>query len=87
MSLGLTACIQVPELDRSISDDARNAPFPELAPIDPSVFETPPPAEAQAEIDAELQERAQTLRDRASALEEAKIDDETRNRLLGTLDP
>jgi hypothetical protein len=81
----LAGCIDVPELDRAIEEAAADAVTPDLRPIDPADYADTPPAEAQAEINTALGERAGDLAARAEALPDTIIDEATRARMLDTV--
>ncbi len=67
MICGLTACTQFPALDGTISDAARDAPYPQLTPI---------PSFPQSNVDTaenELQARLAVLNARAERLRQTDI--------------
>ncbi|MBE0414501.1 hypothetical protein [Yoonia sp.] len=63
----LGACAQFPALDATISDAARNAPYPRLTPL-PAL-----PPEGAAPDHAVMQARIAALQDRADLLRETDI--------------
>ncbi|PCH74412.1 MAG: hypothetical protein COC12_03705 [Rhodobacteraceae bacterium] len=75
------ACTQVPELDATIPDHLRNAPYPELQPLDDALFDVPLPQAQSAEIEKSLSARAARLQSRARALNATVIDPTTRERM------
>lgn len=74
---GFTACAPFPELDGTISEAARNAPFPRLINIDTIAAPAPSEAPDLANLDARLAR----LNARAEALRGPVIDPGTTNRL------
>jgi len=74
-------CIQAPELDDALTEDAHDADYPILQPLRPEDFAGPTPAEAQADIQAPLDSRVSSLQTRANALRRPVVDDATRKRL------
>lgn len=81
LCLILSACIDVPELDRAVPDWVEAAPYPPLVSLDGLQSGQPlPQDEATAAQDA-LQARADRLKRRAAALNTPVVDDETRSRM------
>ncbi|MQY42652.1 hypothetical protein GG681_08350 [Epibacterium sp. SM1969] len=74
LSLALAAaCTRVPEIEDQLTDDLRNAPYPELIPLDGVVEDRAAPSEEAQELEAELARRAARLKARAAALKAAEI--------------
>ena len=61
--LSLAACGPWPDLDEAVSPEAREAPAPELVPLDPALATVPEPRGA-AEVAPGLAPRAEGLRAR-----------------------
>ncbi|EDM71652.1 hypothetical protein RAZWK3B_19906 [Roseobacter sp. AzwK-3b] len=73
-------CTQLPALDDAIDPALRDAPYPQLVPIETLRASAPAPDlgdEDRSEIDA----RTATLRARAATLRGAVIDPDTRDRM------
>jgi hypothetical protein len=79
--LGGAACTQVPELDATIPDDLRNAPYPKLIRLDQSLFAVQPPQEQSAEIEKSLAARRDRLQSRARGLNSTVVDPAARKRM------
>jgi starvation-inducible outer membrane lipoprotein len=80
LSATLTACTPFPELESTIPDDLKDAPYPDLVPLD-----TLNAAMAQPQLTDEslsgLESRADRLRARAARLGGTVIDAPTRQRM------
>ncbi|MEM8632551.1 MAG: hypothetical protein AAGF74_15050 [Pseudomonadota bacterium] len=77
----LAGCTEFPELDAAVSDAARRAPYPELAPVE-DILVDPTPTRLGDEADEDyLKWRAQRLRQKARALRGAVVSDVTRAEL------
>ncbi|MDX1785773.1 hypothetical protein [Roseovarius sp. ZX-A-9] len=76
----LSACSQFPELDAVVSDDIRDAPYPDLVPLDTLDIRTGPgritPGTAQT-----VEARVARLKARAARLRRTVIDGDTRARM------
>jgi hypothetical protein len=70
LMISLAACaVDLPELNGGLSDQSRDAPYPELLPLAPLLMLSGAQQPRSAETEAErLQARAQSLRIRAAAL-------------------
>ena len=75
------ACTQVPELDASIPDNLRNAPYPKLVQLDETLFAVPRPQAQSAEIEKSLAGRRDRLQSRARALNTPVVDPAARKRM------
>ena len=78
----LPACSQFPALDAAVSDDVRDAPYPDLVPLDTLDIRTGPgritPGTAQT-----MEARIARLKARAARLRGTVIDRDTRTRMKG----
>jgi len=79
--LAVASCTQVPELDATIPDHLRNAPYPELVPLDGSLATVLPPQDQAAEIEQSLVARRDRLQGRAKALNAPVVDPVARQRM------
>jgi hypothetical protein len=75
------ACTQLPELEATIPDHLRDAPYPELQPLDEALFAVPLPQEQSAEIEQSLSARARRLQARARDLNTTVVDPAARKRM------
>ncbi|QIE47461.1 hypothetical protein G5B38_06380 [Pseudohalocynthiibacter aestuariivivens] len=78
----LASCSQFPELDAAVSDDIRDAPYPDLVPLDTLDIRTGTgriaPDAAQT-----MESRVARLKSRAARLRRTVIDQDTRARMQG----
>ena len=82
-ALWLAGCIEVPELDATVPDSLRDADYPALLPLDPSLFAGDTPEQEAAAIKQDLAARRERLQRRADALGAPVIDAETQARMQG----
>lgn len=76
----VTACSQFPELDASVSEETRDAPYPELVPLEglqARISDTSITPEMRGGIEG----RVARLRARAARLKRTVIDTDTRARM------
>lgn len=83
-ALLVAGCAEFPDLDASISPEARRADYPELVPVG-DILNRRGAARTTGEEADVLNARAAALRARARLLRGAAIDDATRERLSPTL--
>lgn len=72
--MAVSGCVEVPELDRSITEEARLASYPELIPVETIRAEVPEARIAQ-ETGPDLQARAEALQRRADGLRRGPVVD------------
>lgn len=81
----LSACINMPDLDDAVSEQARSGRYPKLAQlegVEDAAFEG---AEVTEKASASLKSRAERLRKRATKLRRPIIDRRTKNRMAAAL--
>ncbi|MEO3415719.1 hypothetical protein AAFO92_13765 [Roseovarius sp. CAU 1744] len=76
----LSACNEFPALDDTVDSDARNAPYPELVPIEQLNAQAPDPR-IKPETAPQTQARIDRLKSRASRLKGDVVDAETQQRM------
>lgn len=81
LMLSGAACTQVPELDATIPDNLRNAPYPKLVRLDESIFAVQLPQEQSAEIEKSLAARRDRLQSRAREFDSTVVDPAARKRM------
>lgn len=69
----LSACTQVPKLQEQITDDLKQAAYPDLVPLDQTLAPLPDPTTASSELERELAARRARLRARAQAVNVAAL--------------
>ena len=74
-------CTPIPELDATLSQDAKDADFPALVPIETILRPGPPPQEDSENLREDLEARRESLQRRASALNAPIVDAETQDRM------
>jgi len=79
--LALGACTEVPELEALETRALRDAPYPALIPLDPSLFSEPAPEDEADELEEGLSARMDRLQGRARRLNAPVIDEPTRKRM------
>jgi hypothetical protein len=82
LAFALGGCLNVPELEGTISPDLKTKSYPILQPLD-GVLELDGllPQERNAELTDALSARTERLQDRADALRQSALDDPSRDRL------
>ncbi|MCZ4353334.1 hypothetical protein O4H61_12465 [Roseovarius aestuarii] len=75
-----TACAPFPQLDNTVSDTLRDAPYPQLVPLDALDTQMAQPRLTDQSMTA-MEARIQRLRTRASRLRGTVIDSPTRQRM------
>lgn len=82
---GVAGCAQFPELDSALTDRARQAPYPELLPVETlkARVDAPRISETAAE---DMAARVAGLKARAAALRRTVIDGATRARMQDGVD-
>jgi len=86
LAAALSACTQFPELDVTVPASAKNAPFPELKPLEPLLAPGSRLASDNAQTEATLAARVAALRTRAAGLRGNVIDPQTRTRMRAGVD-
>ncbi len=81
----LASCINVPELDDAISDNARNNAYPKLIQLDGRLAVATEGKEASLAASKNLAARAKNLKRRAKRLRGPVIDNRTRRRMAAAL--
>ena len=76
----LSGCSQFPELEEVEDSAARNAPYPDLVPIE-SIKATVPDAQTTPETAPDLETRVDSLKARAGRLKGAVVDGATQERM------
>ena len=76
----LSACNEFPALDDTMDREARNAPYPDLVPIETLNAQAPDPR-IKPETAADTQSRIDRLKARAARLQGNVIDAETHQRM------
>ncbi|MFC3616035.1 hypothetical protein ACFORG_19975 [Lutimaribacter marinistellae] len=71
----------MPELDERVSPTLRNAPYPQLQPLDETLGPAVDPLSEAEELESRLSPRVQSLQSRARGLQTPVIDPEARDRL------
>jgi hypothetical protein len=79
--IGLAGCTSVPELDATVPDEMRNAPYPELVELDASLTTPATPRKDGQRISKSLSDWQKRLQDRARRLNATIIDADTRARM------
>lgn len=77
------ACTRVPELDATIPANLRDAPFPELVPLDEFFATAQLPQDQASEIEQSLDARRDRLQARARLLKAPLVDPAERKRMQG----
>ncbi len=72
--LACAACVDIPELEGSEGPALRKAAYPRLIPISDRLGPPADPVSEAAEVEEEMNERADALAKKAKALQEAEID-------------
>lgn len=78
--IALAACTQFPELDQSVSAEARNGAFPALVPVEVLLADAPQ-QQASDTTTTSLEARAAALRSRAARLKGTVLNSSARERL------
>lgn len=81
LAVVLSACVDIPELGDRVAPDLRDAPFPQLLPIDVILDQTPAPQEQAVEVQNDLAARVAALRARAARLQGPVVDPNTLRRM------
>ncbi len=79
--LVMFGCTQVPELEATIPDHLRDAPYPELIALDEAFGTVHPPREQAGRIERQLAARRARLQSRAKGLNARVLDPATRARM------
>ena len=79
----LSACSQFPDLDATTSDAVRDAPYPDLVPLDGLQARFDPDAALPDATRDSVAARAARLKARAARLRGTVIDADTRQRMAG----
>ncbi|RKT35109.1 hypothetical protein BXY70_1137 [Roseovarius halotolerans] len=80
IALPATGCTRFPDLDEAIDDDVRTAPYLDLLPTEDLRERAAEPTLTEQD-ETDVEDRAETLRDRAKRLRGSVIDSETRTRM------
>ncbi|MCZ0811756.1 MAG: hypothetical protein ACQEVT_00685 [Pseudomonadota bacterium] len=80
IALSATGCTRFPELDETIDDEMRAAPYMDLVPSESLQARAAEPTVTEQD-ETDVEDRAETLRDRAAQLSGSVIDNETRDRM------
>ena len=76
----IVACTQFPELDAQVSDSVRNAPFPDMVPL--NTLDTQiGPGRVAPDAAGQMEARVAQLKSRAAQLRRTVIDRDTRERM------
>ncbi|WP_171099969.1 MULTISPECIES: hypothetical protein [unclassified Ruegeria] len=67
------ACADIPELEGSEGPALRKAPYPKLIPLSEALGPPADPVSEAAEVEEDLNARAEALTERADALQNAEI--------------
>ena len=81
--LSTAACTQIPELDATVPDRLRNAPYPDLITLDGSLATAQLPRDQADEIEQSLAARRSRLQARARDLDTDVVDPQARKRMQG----
>lgn len=82
LALGLSACLDVPELEDSVPKDLETKAYPPVLPLDHVLDrDSGTPQEEKAEVDQEIKDRLDALQERTATLSEPILDEESRDRL------
>ena len=81
LALGVSACTQFPQLDRTITPELENSEFPALVPIEPLLATASTGRVDPVATQAELQGRLSRLRARAAGLRGSVLTGRERQRL------
>ncbi len=85
--LVLAACSERPDLESTITDAARDAPWPDLVPLEPLLAASAPPRERTGAPETGLAARRDRLQQRAQRLNAAVVDADTRSRMRAGVRP
>ena len=85
--LVLAGCSDQPDLDSTISDSVRAAPYPDLVPLEPLLATTGSPRDTSDQPEADLAARRNRLQQRAQQLSGAVVDSDTRARMRAGVAP
>jgi hypothetical protein len=80
-TLWLTACTQIPELDKAVPNWVHKADFPELTALDPSVTTKTLPQDDSEKIAQEMTARQDRLERKAKRLNSPVLDNATQTRM------
>ncbi len=76
----IIACTQFPQLDDAVSTDARDAPYPDLVPVE-NIQNQVPETQVEPTTVEEVEARAARLKERAQQLRGPVVDDATHRRM------
>lgn len=84
-ALGLSGCVDIPELDEEISKQLRDADYPMLLPIDSALAIGTTKVSSPEDVNSELAARVARLEQKAEALRQPILDAESHSRLRETV--
>lgn len=79
--IGVSGCVDVPELGDRVPDSLKDADYPKLIPLEQALGQSVPPAEASSDVSDSLTARAAGLQRRAGLLRGPVLDAPSRTRL------